>query len=45
MLPDGSYLAPIEADKPSKAAGRVKAMPALARVVEYPVDGQSDIVG
>lgn len=44
VLPDGSYLARIEANKHSKAAGTVKAPPALVRVIEYRVDGQADIV-
>lgn len=44
VLPDGSYLARIEANKHSKAAGTVKALPALVRVIEYRVDGQADIV-
>ncbi|MFJ7787048.1 IS4 family transposase [Streptomyces albidoflavus] len=44
MLPDGSYLAWIEANKHSKAAGKVKAPPAAVRVIEYRIDGQPDIV-
>ncbi|WP_331768946.1 IS4 family transposase (plasmid) [Embleya sp. NBC_00888] len=44
VLPDGSYLARIEANKHSKASGTVKAPPALVRVIEYRVDGQPDIV-
>ncbi|MFF1649886.1 IS4 family transposase [Streptomyces sp. NPDC058240] len=44
VLPDGSYLARIEANKHSKATGTVKAPPALVRVIEYRVDGQADIV-
>ncbi|WP_331751263.1 IS4 family transposase [Streptomyces globisporus] len=44
VLPDGSHLARIEANKHSKAAGTVKAPPALVRVIEYRVDGQADIV-
>ncbi len=44
VLPDGSYLARIEAKKHSKAAGKVKAPPAVVRVIEYRVDGQPDIV-
>ncbi|MFH7340729.1 IS4 family transposase [Streptomyces sp. KHY 26] len=44
VLPDGSYLARIEANKHSKAAGTVKASPALVRVIEYRVEGQADIV-
>jgi hypothetical protein len=42
---DGAtYLARIEANKHSKAAGTLKAPPALVRVIEYRVDGQPDIV-
>ncbi|WP_411144791.1 IS4 family transposase [Streptomyces sp. x-80] len=44
VLPDGSYLARIEANKHSKAARTLKAPPALVRVNEYRVDGQTDIV-
>ncbi|CAL9278894.1 hypothetical protein SUDANB180_07534 [Streptomyces sp. enrichment culture] len=44
VLPDGSYLARIEANKHSKAAGTVKAPPAVVRVIEYRIDGQADIV-
>ncbi|MEV7003995.1 IS4 family transposase [Streptomyces sp. NPDC093982] len=44
VLPDGSYLARIEANKHSKAAGTVKAPAALVRVIEYRVDGQADVV-
>ncbi|MFF3460783.1 IS4 family transposase [Streptomyces sp. NPDC002730] len=44
VLPDGSYLARIEANKHSKASGTVKAPPALVRVIEYRVDGQADVV-
>ncbi|WP_247204523.1 IS4 family transposase [Streptomyces sp. AgN23] len=44
VLPDGSYLARIEANKHSKAAGTAKAPPALVRVIEYRIDGQPDIV-
>ncbi|MFZ4250447.1 IS4 family transposase [Streptomyces griseoincarnatus] len=44
VLPDGSYLARIEANKHSKAAGTLKAPPALVRVIEYRVDGHADIV-
>ncbi|MFD4552191.1 IS4 family transposase [Streptomyces sp. NPDC058466] len=44
VLPDGSYLALIQANKHAKAAGTVKAPPALVRVIEYRVDGQADVV-
>lgn len=44
VLPDGSHLARIEANKHGKAAGTVRAPPALVRVIEYRVDGQADIV-
>ncbi|AQW46628.1 IS4 family transposase [Streptomyces violaceusniger] len=44
VLPDGSYLARIEANKHSKAAGTVKAPPVRVRVIEYRVDGQADVV-
>ncbi len=42
-LPDGSYLARIQANKHAKAAGTVKAPPALVRVIEYRVDGQAEM--
>ncbi|MEE4598966.1 IS4 family transposase [Streptomyces sp. DSM 41524] len=44
VLPDGSYLARIEANKHSKAAGTIKAPPVRVRVIEYRVDGQADVV-
>ncbi|MEN1889740.1 IS4 family transposase [Streptomyces mirabilis] len=44
VLPDGSYLARIQANKHAKAAGTVKAPPALVRVIEYRVDGQADVI-
>ncbi|MFE2945347.1 IS4 family transposase [Streptomyces sp. NPDC059255] len=44
VLPDGSYLARIEANKHSKAAGTVKAPPALVRVIEYRIDGRAEVV-
>ncbi|MFF4214126.1 IS4 family transposase [Streptomyces sp. NPDC001796] len=44
VLPDGSYLALIQANKHAKAAGTVKAPPALVRVIEYRVDGQTDVI-
>ncbi|WP_234327979.1 IS4 family transposase [Streptomyces sp. NRRL F-2664] len=44
VLPHGSYLARIEANKHSKAAGTVKAPPALVRVIEYRIDGQAEAV-
>ncbi|MEU7162656.1 IS4 family transposase [Streptomyces chrestomyceticus] len=44
VLPDGSYLARIEANKHSKAAGTHKAPPVRVRVIEYQVDGQADVV-
>ncbi|WP_240351674.1 IS4 family transposase [Streptomyces olivoreticuli] len=44
VLPDGSYLARIQANKHSKAAGTVKAPPALVRVIEYRIDGQADVI-
>ncbi|WP_051886277.1 transposase [Streptomyces hygroscopicus] len=44
VLPDGSYLARTEANKHSRAAGKVKAPPALVRVIEYRIDGQADVV-
>jgi hypothetical protein len=44
VLPDGSYLARIEANKHSKASGTVKAPPALVRVIEYRADGQADVI-
>ncbi len=44
VLPDGSYLALIQANKHAKAAGTVKAAPALVRVIEYRVDGQADVI-
>jgi hypothetical protein len=44
VLPDGSYLARIEANKHSKAAKTVKAPPALVGVTGYRVDGQPDAV-
>ncbi|WP_234328019.1 IS4 family transposase [Streptomyces sp. NRRL F-2664] len=44
VLADGSYLARIEANKHSKAAGTVKAPPALVRVIEYRIDGQAAVV-
>ncbi|WP_412075636.1 transposase [Streptomyces xanthophaeus] len=44
VLADGSYLARIEANKHSKAAGTVKAPPALVRVIEYRIDGQAEVV-
>lgn len=44
VLPDGSYLALIQANKHAKATGTVKAPPALVRVIEYRVDGQADVI-
>ncbi|MDQ0905109.1 hypothetical protein QFZ22_001094 [Streptomyces canus] len=44
VLPDGSYLARIEANKHSKAAGTVKAPSAPVRVIEYRAVGQVDVV-
>ncbi|MEU3601905.1 IS4 family transposase [Streptomyces sp. NPDC006798] len=44
VLADGSYLARIEAYKHSKAAGTVKAPPALVRVIEYRIDGRAEVV-
>lgn len=44
VLADGSYLARIQANKHSKAAGTVKAPPALVRVVEYRIDGQAEVI-
>lgn len=44
VLADGSYLARIEANKHSKAAGTVKAPPVLVRVIEYRIDDQAEVV-
>lgn len=44
VLADGSYLARIQANKHSKAAGTVKAPPALVRVIEYRIDGQAEVI-
>ncbi|WP_223184724.1 hypothetical protein [Streptomyces sp. CBMA152] len=39
-----SYLARIQANKHSKATGTVKAPPAVVRVVEYRIDGQTEVI-
>lgn len=44
VLPDGSYVARIEPSKHSKAAGTLKAPPALVRVIEYRIDGRAEVV-
>ncbi|MGW2370644.1 transposase [Streptomyces sp. NPDC001667] len=44
VLPDRSYLARVEANKHSKAAGTVKAPPVVVRVIEYRLDDQPEMV-